>query len=134
MSEIEQDALSSERKLPIAPGDKPTGSQDESTLEDLLRAVSPVASAYFETQERMQERELAFDTKVLEESARSNRHLLVAGVVLALAVFMLASVLIFNNRIDAALDLIGLVVAVAGAAFGGYGMARARQYPTRNDD
>ncbi len=111
----------------------PQGPQQLS-LEDLIRLAGPLAESYFEHQERAHQRELQFDTEELRQEVAWRKTLLLTGGVLGTAVLGIAGLLFYVGRDQTALDLIKLVVALAGAAFGGYGVARGRQRETRGDE
>jgi hypothetical protein len=104
------------------------------SFEQLLELAGPLVKEYFDHEERQQTRELEYDTKALHEEIAWRKLLLMSGGVLALAVFGLAGFLFNAGKDQAAFDLIQLVVAIAGAAFGGYGVARGRQKATDSDD
>lgn len=123
------------RSNPIADiGVYPAPSAQQVSLEDLIRLAGPLATAYFDQQERAHQREIAYDTEVLHAEVSWRRTILRSGTILAIAVFAIAGVLFYQSRDAAALDLIKLVVAVAGAAFGGYGVARGRDKPRGVDE
>jgi hypothetical protein len=111
----------------------PQGPQQLS-LEDLIRLVGPLAESYFEHQERAHQRELLYDTEELRHEVSWRKTLLVTGGILGTAVFAIAGMLFYVGRDQTASDLIKLVVALAGAAFGGYGVARGRERNSKIDE
>lgn len=96
--------------------------------------MGPLVKQYFDHQERVHARELEYNTKALHEEVAWREVLLISGGVLALAVFGLAGLLFHAGKNQTAFDLIQLVVPIAGAAFGGYGIARGRQKVTEAED
>jgi hypothetical protein len=97
------------------------------SLEALLEAAGPLAKSYFESQERMQHRDLEFEAKVLTAESQQTRVLTISIAVVVSVVLALSGFLIFKERVDAAVDLIKLVAAIIGVGVGGYGLAMGRR-------
>ena len=76
---------------------------------------------------------MAYDTESLKQEVSWRKTLLLAATVLGVAVLALAGALFYLGRDQSALDLIKLVVALAGTAFGGYGIARGRHRETDSE-
>lgn len=100
------------------------------SLEDIAKALAPLADGYYAHQERMHERslehekrELKVDELQIAADERRDRRLLVAGTVIAMAVMVIALVLIIRGQSGEARDLIQLVIAAGASWFGGYGYA-----------
>jgi hypothetical protein len=97
------------------------------TLEDLVRVVSPIATAYFDSQERMHERSSKVDEAAIARDAAFRKGTLVVTTVLSLGIMVLAGILISRDHDQSARDLIQLIVSLAAAGFGGYGVGRLRE-------
>lgn len=93
------------------------------TLEDLLKSAAPLLQTYVDAQAKEQERNLEHEARVLVEDSRRHRIVVWSSVLTVLAVLVIAGIQVWKGRDDAAMDLIQLVVAVAGAGFGGWGIA-----------
>jgi hypothetical protein len=94
------------------------------TLEDLVRAAGPIATAYFDFQERMQERSSKVDEAAIAKDAALGKGILIVTTVLSLGIMALAGILIIRDHDQSARDLIQLIVSLAAAGFGGYGFGR----------
>ena len=127
-------AVPQEQARVDAPAEVRTRVPEQLSLEDLIRLAGPLAESYFEHQERAHERELRYDTEELRHEVTWRKTLLVTGGALGVAVLGMAGLLFYAGRDATALDLIKLVVALAGAAFGGYGVARGRARQSDTDD
>ena len=120
---------------------RPPENAQEVALDRLFEHVTPLAEMYFDAQVRVREsdgmeheRELAYDSKLLEHETR--RHLAsvisASGVVIVILAF--AGFLVWRGREAVAVDIIKLLVLIAGSAFGGWGIAASRRPREKHDD
>jgi hypothetical protein len=101
--------------------------QQQIDLEKLIEVAEPLVKLYFEADAAKHEREIAYDTKVLEFDARRQRNLTIAFSFITAGILIFSGYLISQGRDTVALDLIGRLVAIAGAAFGAYGFAMVKR-------
>jgi hypothetical protein len=106
-------------------------SDQQIALDRLIEVATPLISAYFENQQAMQHRELAFEEKVLEHDSRRQRNLTSSFAIIIASVLVFAGYLIAQGRDTVAIDLIKLLAMLGSVGFGGYGIARSRG---RRDD
>jgi len=108
------------------------GSADQQVaLDRLIEVASPLIGAYFENQQTMQNRELAFEEKVLEYDSRRQRNLTMSFAFIIASVLVFSGYLIAQGRDAVAIDLIKLLAMLGSVGFGGYGIANSRR---RRDD
>lgn len=108
--------------------------QQQVDLEHLIEVAEPLVKLYFDADAAKQEREIAYDTKVLEHDGKRQRNLVVSFSLLAVGILVFAGYLIAQGRDAVALDLIKTVVSLAGVGFGGYGLAIAKRRREDRDE
>jgi hypothetical protein len=120
---------------------RPPETPQEVALDKLMEHVGPIAEMFFDAQMKMREsqakeheRELAFETKLLEHDTRRHRVAVVTGAVVAGAVLVLAGTLMWNGRDASALDIIKTLLGFVGVGFGGWGIAMSRRQRKKMDD
>ncbi len=94
----------------------------QATAEDLVKAAQPLVQAYFDHQQRMQDRELGFDETIASIESSRFKWLMIGATVIGAIVMIFAGYLVLAGREATAIDLIKLVVALVGAGLGGYGL------------
>jgi hypothetical protein len=115
---------------PLVPVGAPVGDADSKpdvTLDRLLEVAGPYVQKYFESQERIHQRNLEFEEKVLEHDSRRQRHVVWSVGVIVAVVLLFAGYLISKGRDAVALDVIKLVASLGSVGFGGYGIAMSRR-------
>lgn len=95
-------------------------------LEDLFKEATPLVTAFFDNQEKMQQRSLAFDEKVLVEETKRHRTVIWSSIASVLGVLLLAGVFIWRGHDETAMDLIQLIAAIVGVGLGGYGVGQGK--------
>jgi hypothetical protein len=111
-----------------------TVSKSEVTLDKLIEVAGPFIQSYFESQERVHQRDLECEATLLEHHSRRQRNVVwavgtIIGIVLAFAAYLIA-----QGRDSVALDVIKLVASLGSVGFGGYGIAMARRRPDKRDE
>lgn len=112
----------------------PAKSPAELSLDDLLNAAGPLVTAYLDAKRAEQRDEIDAELKIVAEEGRRFRHLLLFAGAVSLGVLVLAALLIFKGQTGEARELIALIVSVAAAAFGGYGVAKGSAPRAPSDD
>ena len=128
---------STQSLTPLLPAGVEVGDPDskpEATLDRLLEVAGPYVQKYFESQERIHQRNLEFEGKVLEHDSRRQRHVVWSVGVIVAVVLLFAGYLISKGRDAVALDVIKLVASLASVGFGGYGIAMSRRRREEDDD
>lgn len=105
----------------------PAPQQQEVTLDRIIEVAEPLVKLYFDAQLTQQERELEYESKVLEHDSKRQRNVVLAFTVIIASVLIFAGYLISAGRDAVALDLIKLVAALGSVGFGGYGVALTRR-------
>jgi len=118
--------------ISIKSGSVSSTSPELVTLPDLIRMAQPLLDMYTHSQEEQQKQEFEHDLKVHQIFARHKRSLLLFLFVISLMILGITFYLYTQNKDAAATNLIQLVVALGGAAFGGYGWATSK--PRLKDD
>jgi hypothetical protein len=120
---------------------RPPETPQEVALDKLMEHVGPIAEMFFDAQVKMREsqakeheRELAFETKLLEHDTRRHQVAVVAGAVVAVVVLVLAGLLMWNGRDASALDIIKTLLGFVGVGFGGWGIAMSRRRREKKTD
>lgn len=101
--------------------------RNEVTLPELMELAQPLLKQWTEAENEKHRRELEYDHELLKVIGKQNRLVTVGLFVIVGIVLIVAGVLFILGRDSTAMDLIKLIVAVGGAAFGGYGWALARR-------
>jgi hypothetical protein len=96
-------------------------------LEHLVEVAEPLVKLYFDAAAAKQEREIAYDTKVLEYDGKRQRNLIVSFSFIIAGVLVFAGYLMTLGRDAVALDLIKLLASLGSVGFGGYGVAQMRR-------
>jgi len=110
------------------------GQSLQAPLDVLINSAAPLVHAYFEHKERMHKREIEFEGKVIANETKIGTILIVSGAAVAIVVLGLAGYLFFEGRDEAAVRLIAFVTAIAGAGFGGWGLARRKHQMEESKD
>ncbi len=106
---------------------------DQVSLVDLMKLAQPLIQLYTDAQLAQRREELAHEMNALQILSRQNSILIIGFFIVALVVLGIASYLYVQGRDNSATNLIQLVVALGGAAFGGYGWARSRRLTTEEE-
>lgn len=105
----------------------PTSADEKVALDRLIEVASPLIGAYFENQQAIQDRELAFEEKILEYDSRRQRNLTISFAFIIASVLVFSGYLIAQGRDAVAIDLIKLLTLIGSVGFGGYGIANSRR-------
>lgn len=99
---------------------------EPTTLPDLIKVAQPLLDLYTQSQNEQLKQELDHDLKVHQILAKQNRTLILFLFIISMIILGITSYLYIQNKDGSATNLIQLVVALGGAAFGGYGWASSK--------
>jgi hypothetical protein len=113
---------------------RPPETPQEVALDKLMEHVGPIAEMFFDAQVKVREseakeheRELAYETKLLEHETRRHQVAVLAGAVVTVVVLVMAGLLMWHGRDASALDIIKTLIGFVGVGFGGWGIAMSRR-------
>ena len=103
-----------------------------SLLPDLLRHAEPLVKYWTENDNEKHRREFEYENNLLQVTAKQNRLMSIGLFSIFGLVLILGGILSFLGQPASAMDLIKLIISLAGAAFGGYGWAMGRRRVTED--
>ncbi len=107
----------------VKSGEIPQKTAEQITLPDLIQMAQPLIKSYTQSQLEHQKQELEYNLRAIQIQAKQNKVLIWGFFFVSLIVLGIALYLYIQNRDSAATNLIQLMVALGGAAFGSYGWA-----------
>ncbi len=119
------------QKLPENVKIQPVAS--EITLTDLIRQAEPLLKQWTELENKKHQRELEYESNLLQLTAKQNRLMTYGLITLLSIVLIIAGILFYYGKDTSATDLIKLIAGLGGAAFGGYGWAMRRRQVDEDD-
>jgi hypothetical protein len=94
------------------------------TITDLLPLAQPIMEFISKSQLEQRKQEFDYNLKEIEIQSRQNKYIIIGLFLISAVVLLISGYLYIQNRDSSATNLIQMVVALGGAAFGGYGWAK----------
>ena len=99
-----------------------------------MQLAHPLIDTYTKSQVEQKKQEYEYDLKALQIQSRQNIVLIICLFFVLFIVLIISGYLYFQNRDVSATNLIQIVIAIGGAAFGGYGWARSKHSKNKKDE